>query len=302
MSNYSVSLKFQLLIQYLYDHKFPSKKAIIEYLEDKDFLVSDRSIDRYFAKIRADLGIEITYSRKNKGYFIDEKKSVKVDSFFKFLEIVQVADIFSNSLKDSSSILDFVSFDDSKYFKGVQNLKDILLAIKQEREISFLHESYWKNSTTTYSVKPLILKEYLNRWYVVCGIDNDDTIRTFGLDRISQIEIKELSTKKNEDYADKLSKFNHTVGVTYGEGEPEEVSLLVNELHVKYMRSLPLHHSQTILAKDSNNKHQVDFYIYPNYEFKTQILKIGPEVEVLAPKHLRDEIINMLKASLKNYN
>jgi predicted DNA-binding transcriptional regulator YafY len=301
MSSYIISLRIQLLIQYVYDNKYPTKEAILKYLKEKDLEVASRTIERYLEKIRADFGIEIEYDSKERGYFINEEKSVKVDSFFKFLEIVQVADIFTKSLKDSNKMLEYVSFDDSKNFKGIDNLKDLLLAIKDNREITFQHENYWKNSTKPYTVTPLILKEYLNRWYVICVIDNNDTIRTFGLDRISNIEIKGFSNKKRKDYFKKLSKFEHTVGLTYGKGQPEKVSLLVDELHVKYMRSLPLHQSQIIHKKNKEHKHQVDFYLYPNYEFKTQILKIGAEVEVLSPQYLRDEVIGLLEKSLNNY-
>ncbi|MGB1308452.1 MAG: helix-turn-helix transcriptional regulator, partial [Oceanihabitans sp.] len=204
-------------------------------------------------------------------------------------------------LQESNNILEYVSFDDSKNFKGIENLKDILLAIKQEKEIHFIHENYERNSKKEYKITPLILKEYINRWYVVGVVNNSNAIRTFGIDRISNIEIGALSNKKREDYKEKLNKFKHTVGLTYGEGKPEKVSLLVDALHVKYMRSLPLHQSQVILSKNKNNKHQVDFYLYPNYEFKTQILKIGSEAEVLSPKYLRDEIKGILEESLRRY-
>ena len=300
MSKYSIPLSFQSLIQFVNDKSFPTKNEIIEHLIDRDNEVSGRTLERYFARIRADLGIEIEYNHQEKGYFINEEKSVKVESFFKFLEIIQVADVFSNSLMNSNTILEHVSFDDSKSFKGIENLKDILIAIKEHRDISFLHENYERNSKQQYEITPLILKEYLNRWYVVGGTKGNE-IRTFGIDRIFDLEIKKLSSKKRDEYQEFLSKFEHTVGLTYGKGEPEKVSLLVDELHVKYMRSLPLHDSQVIHPKNKDNKHQVNFHLYINYEFKTQILKIGAEAEVLSPKSLRDEIVKTLESSLNNY-
>lgn len=300
MANYFISLKIQLLIQHVYDAHYPTKEEIIYFLLSKDMKVSSRTLDRYFANIRADFGIEITYNATEKGYFIDEEKSVKVDSFFKFLEIVQVADVFAKSLKDSSKILEYVSFDDSKNFKGIDNLRTILLAIKQEKEINFSHENFERDTNKQYTITPLILKEYLNRWYVIGAVK--DGIRTFGIDRIHNLELGKVSKKKKEDYTERLEKFKHTIGLTYGEGDPEKISLLVAELHVKYLKSLPLHESQVIHPINQQQKHQVDFYIYPNYEFKTQILKIGYEVEVLSPKYLRDEIVQMLKSTLKNYN
>jgi predicted DNA-binding transcriptional regulator YafY len=300
MSKYAIPLSFQYVIQFVYDKNYPTKEEIIDHLKDRDQKVSSRTLERYFSQIRADLGVEIVYHHQNRGYFIDEENSVKVDSFFKFLEIVQVADIFTKSLKDSNDILEYVSFDDSKNFKGIDNLKAILLAIKDNRTITFLHENYEKETNKKYSITPLILKEYLNRWYVV-GAFNKNEIRTFGIDRISDLEIKETSNVKRVDYQERLDKFKHTVGLTYWEGDPQKVSLLVDELHVKYLRSLPLHHSQVILPKNKNSKHQVDYFIYPNYEFMTQILKIGVEVEVLSPKSLRDEIKSVLLKTIENY-
>jgi predicted DNA-binding transcriptional regulator YafY len=300
MSDYFISLKIQFLIQYVNDQNYPNKQAILSYLTEKDMPVSARTLERYLDRIRADFGVEIEYDPKEKGYFINEEKSVKVASFFKFLEIIQIADIFSKSLKDSSKILEYVSFDDSKHFKGIDNLKYLFLAISQERDITFQHENYEHNSKREYSITPLILKEYLNRWYVV-GATNNNQIRTFGIDRVSDIQIKKVSNKKIADYQERLVKFKHTVGLTYGKGDPEKVSLLVDELHVKYMRSLPLHSSQVIHPKNKDNKHQVDFHLYINYEFKTQILKIGTEAEVISPKSLRDEMIKILESSLSNY-
>mgnify|MGYP000421577828 CR=1 FL=1 len=302
MSNYTTSLRIQLLIQYIYNKKYSSKNEILNYLSEKDHSISSRTLDRYIGRIKADFGLGLEYSAKEKGYYIDDDKTIKADSFFKFLEIRQIADIFSKSLQESNNILEYVSFDDSKNFKGIDNLEQLLLAIKQKKEISFEHENYGRDFKKKYTITPLILKEYLNRWYIVGAFNNEGEIRTFGIDRIHNLNTGKLSKIKREKYLKNLNKFKHTIGLTYGDKEPEKVSLLIDELHVKYLRSLPLHDSQVIHPKNKNNKHQVDFYIYINYEFKTQILKIGTEAEVIFPKHLRSDIKNMLKASLDNYN
>lgn len=301
MSKFAVTRGLYNIIQFVNEKHFPSKEEIIDKLDEKDLKVSERTLERYLESIRADLGLEIKYSRANKGYFIDVENSVRIESFFRFLELVEVADIFSKSLKDSAEIFEYVSFDDSKSFKGIENLKAILLAIKENKQLTFQHHNFGRDSQREYTVTPLLLKEYLNRWYVI-GAFGKEEIRTFGIDRITDLEIGKTSKLKREDFKKNLEKFNHTVGLTYGEGEPEKVVLLVNALHVKYMRSLPLHSSQVIFPKDKNNQHKVEFLVYPNYEFKTQILKIGAEVEVLEPEYLRKEIKQTLKASLSRYS
>jgi predicted DNA-binding transcriptional regulator YafY len=299
MSTHFISRRIQLLIQVINDYNFPSKESIIDILIDRDFKISPRTLERDIERVRADFGLEIEYNKKENGYFINEEKSVKVESFFKLLEIITVADIFTESLRDSNKILDYVSFDDSKSFRGIQNLKLMLVAIDQGSEVSFTHENYIKDTSRKYKVLPLLLKEYENRWYVV-GVTNKE-VRTYGLDRVTDLELGKSSTINKKEFHRVLEKFNNIVGVDFGEKEPEKICLLVDELHVKYMRSLPLHFSQVIHPKNEQNKHQVDFFLTPNYEFKTQILKIGSEVKVLAPDYLREEIKEMLIATLNNY-
>jgi len=80
-----------------------------------------------------------------------------------------------------------------------------------------------------------------------------------------------------------------------------KIELLIDELHVKYLRSLPLQHSQKIDPIGENRKHKVTFFLIPNYEFKTQILKMGDYAELISPVELRGEIKRMLENSLENY-
>lgn len=302
MASHIISRRIQFIIQYIYDDHYPSKVDLINFLTEKDFKVSPRTLERDIDRIRADFGLEITYSKANQGYYIDKSKSVKVESFFKFLEIVTVADILSESLKDSNTILDFVSFDDSKNFKGIENLKIILAAISQNRKLQFVHENFWRATLKEYVITPLLLKEYENRWYVIGVPEEMNEIRTFGIDRITEPTLSTLSNIKKNQFKNQLKNFDDIIGLDFNQGKPTNIRLLVDGIHIKYMKSLPLHHSQNIHTENENGEFFVDFFLSPNYEFTTQILKIGNEVEVLYPPELRDEIKNTLTKTLKKYN
>ncbi|MGV8944885.1 MAG: helix-turn-helix transcriptional regulator [Lutibacter sp.] len=302
MASHIIPRRIQYIIQFIYDYRFPSKSAIIKFIEEKDFKVSARTLERDIERIRSDYGLEIVYNKTENGYYIDEEKSVKVQSFFKFLEIVSIADIFSESLQNSHKILEFVSFDDSKNFKGIQNLKEILIAISQNKKLHFTHENFSTNALKEYTIAPFLLKEYENRWYVIGVPENMEEIRTFGVDRLNNVTIGKSSKLKKKNFQKQLDKFNDIIGLYFDNGEPQKIKILVDALHIKYMNTLPLHHSQMIHPIDKNGKHQVDFFLIPNYEFITQILKIGSEVEVIYPLALRGEIKKILKASLNKYN
>ena len=301
MATHIISRRIQFIIQYIYDYHYPSKIDLLKFLTEKDFKVSPRTLERDIDRIRADFGLEIVYSKANQGYYIDKDKSVKVASFFKFLEIVTIADILSESLKDSNKILDYVSFDDSKNFKGIENLKEILIAISQKRKLHFVHENFWRDTLKTYEITPLLLKEYENRWYVIGVPEEMNEIRTFGIDRITKLSLGTLSKVKRSQFKTQLKSFDDIIGLDFNAGKPTKIRLLVNGVHIKYMRSLPLHHSQNIHTENDKGEFFVDFFLSPNYEFLTQILKIGNEVEVIYPPELRDEIKNTLTKTLNKY-
>ena len=84
--------------------------------------------------------------------------------------------------------------------------------------------------------------------------------------------------------------FSDIFGFSTNKNKPTDIRLLVDGIHIKYMKSLPLHHSQIIHSENENGQFFVDFHLITNYEFTTQILKIGNEVEVIYPPELRDEI------------
>ena len=301
MASHVIPRRIQYIIQFIYDYNYPSKSEIIRFLEEKDFKVSARTLERDIERIRSDYGLEIVYSKANSGYFIDKSKSVKVESFFKFLEIVTVADILSESLKDSNKILDYVSFDDSKNFKGIANLKEILIAIRQKRKLHFAHENFWRDTLKKYEITPLLLKEYENRWYVIGVPEDMNEIRTFGIDRITELTLGTLSKLKRSEFKVQLKSFDDIIGLDFNQGKPISIRLLVDGIHIKYMRSLPLHHSQNIHTENEKGQSFVDFHLIPNYEFITQVLKIGNEVEVIYPEEFRNEIKNILTDSLKKY-
>jgi len=301
MATHIISRRIQYIIQYVYDFKYPSKKAILEFLKEKDFNISERTIERDIERIRADFGLEIVYKKQFGGYYIDEEKSVRVDSFFKFLEIVSLADILSKSLADSNKILDYVSFDDSKYFRGVENLKDILIAISQNRKIKFIHENFELKTFKEYIITPLLLKEYENRWYVIGIPDGMSEIRTFGIDRISKLKLGKLTKLKKKEFNSQLKEFDTIVGLNYNTDKPVKIRLLVDQVHVKYMRSLPIHRSQDIHSKNKKGQYFVDFFLAPNYEFKMQILKMGEDALVIHPIELKNDIKKILQNLLNKY-
>ena len=69
----------------------------------------------------------------------------------------------------------------------------------------------------------------------------------------------------------------------------------------KYFRSLPLHDSQK--EEETTDSYSVfEYRLVPTFDFKQEVLRQGPFVEVLEPTNFREEIRNNVKAMLERYH
>jgi predicted DNA-binding transcriptional regulator YafY len=195
-----------------------------------------------------------------------------------------------------------VEFDDSSKLKGIENLETILLAIKQERDLEFTHYNFHRNTFKKKKITPIIIKEYINRWYVI-GVPNGETeIRTYGIERISNIELGKISKLKKEPYIEQTKRFSKIIGLNYSQDKMEKVVLKISDRHKKYLESLPIHNSQNIIPCKDEGFWHVTYNLIPNYEFTIEILKMSIETEVLEPKWYRDKVKNELKKIVNKYN
>ena len=181
--------RISLIIEMIQRGLYPTKKDLLTHLEDHDFNISGRQLDRDKEQLRDEFGVEITYSQERKGYFIDTENSPNMESYLHFFEISNSASILIDSLKESEKTLQYLSFDKGGGLKGIEQLKPILKAITKHNEISFTHFNFHRNTNKKRSLKPYLLKEYLNRWYVVGARPEDGKFRNYAIDRMSNIEL-----------------------------------------------------------------------------------------------------------------
>jgi len=291
--------RYALIIEKIGQEQYPSFEALKDHLLDHGFEVSDRTIQRDIEEIRFDFGIEITYDRHRNGYYIDRELSVNMENFLSFLKIAHTAGLLADSLQESKESLNYIAFEAQGTLRGNELLKPLLMAIRNRRKISFTYESFSTGKKTKYSVRPYLLKEYANRWYLVGTLIGSDEFRTFGIDRVLDLHVRK-ETFRRQPKADPRSLFEHTQGLGYSTNKREEVILSFTPLQGKYIKALPLHHSQVVL-KENKKELRVKLDIVPNYELKQQILMLGETVQVIRPGWLADEVKESLKAALKKY-
>ena len=88
------------------------------------------------------------------------------------------------------------------------------------------------------------------------------------------------------------------IGVTIPDVPAEHVLLKFSPSRFPYVHSKPLHHSQKLKDKENGI---IEITVKPNRELMALLLEFGDDVEVLQPKHLRQEIQEKIKKMQQLY-
>lgn len=113
---------------------------------------------------------------------------------------------------------------------------------------------------------------------------------------------------------DLSERFDDIIGVTYYENRKLEKFLFaISKQSVNYIRTKPIHASQTELPRDRQLELHSKYpklaeYIFftidciPNYELKTLFYSYGQMLVVLTPEWMRDEIRKEAKEQIDYYS
>jgi predicted DNA-binding transcriptional regulator YafY len=257
-------------------------------------------VQRDIEQIRFEFDIYIRYNRLQNGYFIHQDSVGQTENFIRFFELVNTAGLLSESLKQSREMLRYISFEAHGTLKGIELLRPLLMAAVQQRLIEFEYEDFVNGTISHSRVLPYFLKEFQNRWYLIAGINNTEVIKPFGIDRITNLRLMD-HTFESSDSREIMARYKDIIGVNIPDDPVEEVVLSFHSLQGKYIKALPLHHSQ-IIRQETEEELIISLQIIPNFEFKQRILMMGEGVKVLEPQWFVEEITKSLKRTLNNYN
>lgn len=257
-------------------------------------MISQRTLQRDIQQIASLYNIEIKNDRSRNVYEIvydgsDAYKNRMMESFEMF-----------NALNLSSSMEQHI-IPEKRKPSGTENLHGLLHAIKNKVEIQFTHEKYWEgfDEPTSRTVQPLAIKEARYRWYLIAKDHKDGLIKTFGLDRITNLEISRTSFIPPNGYNPEIA-FQYCFGVVGEAFKPERVVLSFTAEQGRYVQSLPLHPSQKELIKNEK-EYRVELYVHPTYDFVMELLSVGNQVKVLEPESLCSQIVSKLEDALAGY-
>ncbi|MBV2224832.1 MAG: WYL domain-containing protein [Cloacibacterium sp.] len=276
---------------------------IADYLETQfaekglELKFTERTFQRDKLAIADVFGIQISYSRKKNAHFIEEEElELSQESVFDQLLLVE-------AYRETKGKAD-VMFFEPRRARGLEHLNGLIHAITQKKVLSFTYQKFWENEKSSKVVMPYALKEFKNRWYLLAADYQSKNpsffLKTYGLDRISDLNISNTSFKRENIDIEKAYKNSFGIISTLGK-ETQEILLKFDREQANYVKALPLHHSQTVIAE---NETETIFRVslVPTYDFQREILSYGKRVQVLAPESFIQELKAEVEIMLKNFS
>lgn len=193
----------------------------------------------------------------------------------------------------------YVAFDQNEQLRGLEYLSYIIDATVNHQPLMIAYQTY-KGKERTVIIHPYHVKEYNNRWFLF-GLEESkygNRIANRALDRITSVSKAETTFIPNTAI-DFKNYFNDVIGVTVPDSTPiEQVVLKFDEDRFPYILSKPIHPTQQVIDPEN---HIIQLYVRPNKELEAQIFFFGPQVEVIHPEWLRNQIATKIEENLKKY-
>ncbi|MBA6152198.1 helix-turn-helix transcriptional regulator [Gelidibacter maritimus] len=251
-------------------------------------------------KFLADLGFKI-HLDKSKGYTLEIENTEEFSFLTNIFKRIALSNLLNKSITLEKDTHKFLALDETSLVNNFEYFDVILEAIKNRKEINFQHNSFYHSDRTApkiHTIKPYLLKEYQNRWYVVG--ETEEGFRVFGLDRIGELRVLDNKPFRNktEEANEKLS---HTVGLNFSDHKPTRMVLRFHVSQKPYLESLKLHHSQEVVTDGLAGFYTIKLFVSYNFELRQQLLKYGSLVEVLEPDFVREDIKAELERAFKLY-
>lgn len=212
-----------------------------------------------------------------------------------------IAKLENNLYKSSNPKENYLQFESNKLLKGLQFINPLYQAIRNKRALEIEYKSFKAHQSARSVYFPYLLKEYRNRWFVICKPRKSSPLITLALDRI--IDFKELPDEPFVEYTgtDFETYYSDLLGVTKSEKDrAHKIVLEIDKFNAPYVLTKPIHPSQTVI-KENENSIIISIQVVPNFELEREILGFGECMKVLGPRFLASRIKKRLEKCVERY-
>lgn len=255
---------------------------------------SRRTFNNHRSAVEMVFGVDIECNRATNRYYIpfgdevldnDESISWLVSTF----TVSNLLSLGKERLSGRVSVEEIPS--------GQKYLTPIMQAMEDNMELVIAYAKYTSLSPETLHVQPLAVKEHNRRWYLVAFCHERDASRVYGLDRIVSLQETDIPFKMPKDF-DVDAIFSDSYGIFFPKEGEKPVSIRIKALpeEAKYLRDLPLHHSQ-----QEEGEGVFRIRVIPNEDLMMEFCKHAGKLEVIEPEYIRSAIKERMDNASKQY-
>lgn len=197
-----------------------------------------------------------------------------------------------DSLTRRVKILHIASRTGSEFFQQVAG------ATVQRRRLSIDYYNRSRDETETRQISPQRLVHYRDNWYLDAWCHSRKALRTFALDAIRSAHLLKQAAKDIDEH-----KMDDYFGSAYGifSGAASDTAVLAFSTKMARWVSQEQWHPQQVGNYQDDGRYRLELPFHNPTELIMDILRYGPEVEVISPAHLRDAVKHQLATSLAQY-
>ncbi len=260
-------------------------------LRDGRNIFSFRTLQRDFQRICELFGIEIR-SKPKLGYYISEEYG---GAYGHYEEVLWDFDLLS-AIDADNGLSKYILAEHHRP-KASDSMPMLIHAVRKNIPVEFDYTYIRHNDVVNHkNVYPYFLKESNQRWYLL-AMDNEQ-LKTFGIDRISNLCLMEgkIFERRNIDVT---NMFMDCYGIWDQEDIPvEDIILSYDSLDGKFIKSLPIHHSQRVLI-DTDDEFRISLRLKITNDFVMELLSRSRSLTVLQPESLKLRIRGIYERALE---
>ncbi|MDE6344508.1 MAG: WYL domain-containing protein [Muribaculaceae bacterium] len=254
-----------------------------------------RTFYNYRRAIEDVFGIEIRYNSSTFEYYIEESDEPRRGA--------TITDWLLNSAATSSVVSESRQISSRIFLEDIpsarEHLNIVIDAVKHNHPVQFDYAPYTRvNPSRDVVVEPYFLNLLRQRWYMTGRNTADGKIKTYALDRIVKASMLPETFEIPADF-DATTYSSDSFGVIFSMGKPHDIRLRVDSRRARYLRTLPLHHSQDEYIHDGFSVFTYRLRLTP--DLVSEIISMGGDVTVEAPDELRAMVKDQLRKALANY-
>ena len=312
------------LHQVIAAHRLPVPHHVLQ----EKLECSRATVTRVIEEMRLHFNAPLKYDRERNGYFYNTKDDeifelpgvwFNATELYALLTTQQLLEqtqpgLLDNHLKPLKTriekILTTAQLDKGEIAKRVRILRmagrnpssehfqTVAGALLQRKRLAIRYHSRSDNAETRREISPQRLTHYRDNWYLDAWCHQHNGLRSFAVDRLREAKLLEQAA---QDIAEEKLDAHFASGYGIFAGQPKQTAILrFTPERARWVAEEQWHPQQQGLTLDDGRYELRIPYADPR-ELVMDILKHGAEVEVVAPKELRELTHKLLASALAQY-